>query len=411
MKSIPIGAALKSSNSLRPPLLATAIAVCHEKIEVSSIQVRKTSTLGHSNSIVGRLNHLQSCKLNYPESANKYYAGFHRHQRQRTKVLANDASENLHASALVLPQIDGKSFGATLNVIYRFSKVYTLQGTVLSIISISLLAIQKLSDFTPLFFIGVLQAAIGGSLANLYVASINQLSDIDIDKINKPHLPLASGELSVKTAIRLTLMYAILGFFLGWSIKSWPLKLGLFLWYAVGTAYSVHLPLLRWKRDPALAAMSVWSLQGTIIPILFHLHAQTYIYGRSLLLSKHVFFVSGIMSVYAIVAALFKDIPDVEGDKINGVNSLASQIGTKTVFWLCIWLLEMAYGMAILIGLSSTHFWIRSIMVIGHMILGFILWREANLVDLKNNEAIESFYLFIWKLYGAEYLLVPFLRF
>ncbi|KAI3524566.1 hypothetical protein L1887_03225 [Cichorium endivia] len=331
MKSIHIGAALKSSNSLRPPLLATAIAVCHEKIEVSSIQVRKTSTLEHSNSIVGRLNHLQICKLNYPESANKYYTGFHRHQRQRTKVLATD----------------GKSFGATLNVIYRFSKVYTLQGTVLSIISISLLAIQKLSDFTPLFFIGVLQAVIGGSLANSYVASINQLSDIDIDKINKPHLPLASGEISVKTAIRLTLLYAILGFFLGWSIKSWPLKLGLFLWYAVGTAYSVDLPLLRWKRDPALAAMSVWSLQGTIIPILFHLHAQ--------------------------------DIPDVEGDKINGVNSMASQVGTKTV--------------------------------IGHMILGFILWREANLVDLKNNEAIESFYLFIWKIYGAEYLLVPFLRF
>lgn len=38
-----------------------------------------------------------------------------------------------------------------------------------------------------------------------------------------------------------------------------------------------------------------------------------------------------------------------------------------------------------------------SVQVIGHSILGFILWREANLVDLKNNEAIESFYLFIWK--------------
>ncbi|KAL7598582.1 hypothetical protein Lser_V15G24095 [Lactuca serriola] len=409
MKSMLIGSALKSSSSssLRPPFLATAVASCdHERVKVSRIQVRKT-TFGHSNSIFGRMNHQQSRKLNDPESDNKYFTEVHRHQRQITKVLAVDASKGF----VLRPQIDGKSLGATLEVIYRYSKVYTLQGTVLSIVSISLLAIQKLSDFTPLFFVGLLQAVIGGALANLYVASINQLSDVDIDKINKPHLPLASGELSIETGTRLTLLYAILGFCLGWSIKSWPLKLGLFLWYAIGTAYSVHLPLLRWKRDPALAAMSVWSLQGAIIPILFNLHAKTLIHGRSLLVSKHVIFVSGIMSIYAVVAALFKDIPDVEGDKINGVNSLASKVGTKPVFWLCIGLLEMAYGMAILIGLLSTGFWTRLMMVIGHSILGFILWREANLVDLKNNEAIESFYLFIWKLYGVEYLLVPFLRF
>ncbi|CAH1426393.1 unnamed protein product [Lactuca virosa] len=167
---------------------------------------------------------------------------------------------------------------------------------------------------------------------------------------------------------------------------------------AVKVRSLLMLPLLRWKRDPALAAMSVWSLQGAIIPILFNLHAQTMIHGRPLLVSKHVIFVSGIMSIYAVVAALFKDIPDVEGDKINGVNSLALKVGTKPVFWLCIGLLEMAYGMAILIGLLSTGFWTRSMMVIGHSILGFTLWREANLVDLKNNEAIESFYLFIWKI-------------
>ncbi|XP_023769324.1 homogentisate phytyltransferase 1, chloroplastic isoform X2 [Lactuca sativa] len=296
--------------------------------------------------------------------------------RRRTQVLKSDAP-NPHGSAVVRPQIDSKLFRAKLNVIYRYAKPYTLGGMVLSIISTSLLTVNKLSDFTPSFFIGVLQVIIGGSLANSYVAAINQLSDIDIDKVNKPYLPLPSGELSVKTAIRLTSLYAILGFFLGWSTKSWPLKLGLLLWYASGTAYSVH----------------------------------ACIYGRPLMLSKHAIFVSGIMCIFGLVAALFKDIPDVEGDKINGVNSLASQVGKKPVFWLCIWLLEMAYGVAILIGLSSTYFWIGSIMVISHSILGFILWKEANLVDLESDQAIESFYRFIWKLRGVEDLLMPLLRF
>ncbi|PWA80889.1 ubiA prenyltransferase family [Artemisia annua] len=103
------------------------------------------------------------------------------------------------------------------------------------------------------------------------------------------------------------------------------------------------------------------------------------------------------MSVYAIVNALFKDIPDVEGDKINGVNSFAQQFGHKQVFWICVWLLEIIYGVGILVGLSSTRFWIRLLMVIGHGIFGFTLWKKANLVDLDSMEATESFYQVIWK--------------
>ncbi|KAF5787642.1 putative homogentisate phytyltransferase [Helianthus annuus] len=106
-----------------------------------------------------------------------------------------------------------------------------------------------------------------------------------------------------------------------------------------------------------------------------------------------------------------QDIPDVEGDKSHGVNSFALQFGQKQMFWICVWLFEMAYGMAIVIGLSSPRLWIRSLMVISHGILGFILWRNANLVDLENNEAIECFYHFLWKLYYVEYLLVPMMRF
>ncbi|CAI9282625.1 unnamed protein product [Lactuca saligna] len=329
--------------------------------------------------------------------------------RQRARILAS-AAPNPHGSAGVRPQIHSKSLGATFKVIYRYAKVYTIRGAVLSIISTSLLAVHKLSDFTPSFLTGVLQALIGGSLATSYVSAINQLSDIDIDKINKPYLPLPLGELSVKNAIRITSLYAILGFCLGWSTKSWPLKLGLLIWYALATAYSVHLPLLRWKNNPALAAMSI-SLGRVCINILFYLHVQTCIYGRSLLLSKHIIFLSGISGIFGLVIALLKDIPDVEGDKINGVNSFALKVGKKPVFWFCIWLLEMAYGVAILIGLSSTGFWIGWIMVICHSILGFILWKEANSVDLESDEAIESFYRFIWKLRGVEDLLMPLLRF
>ncbi|PWA44194.1 UbiA prenyltransferase family [Artemisia annua] len=401
MNSVQIGSALKPSSFSASPL--SAVCSSNGNVEVSRVHVRKIISLEHS--VTKRLNTLKG---------NKYTTYVQWHQRTKTKFVANAASEfseNVHDSECFRPKTHQKSFGATLNAIYKYARIYTIKGSALSIISVSLLAIQNFKDFTPSFLLGLLQALLGGCLANLYVVGINQLSDIEIDKVNKPYLVLASGELPVKTGIVLTSLYAFLGFFLGWSVNSWPLKLGLFLWYAFGTAYSLDVPLLRWKRIPALAATCLWSVQGAIVPILFHLHAQTLIKGRTLLLSKHAIFVSGFMSIYAVVIALFKDVPDVEGDKVNGINSFALQFGQKRVFWICIWLLEMIYGMAILIGLSSTRFWIRLIMVIGHGIFGFILWRNANLVDLESNEAIESFYLFIWMLYYAEYLLVPILRF
>lgn len=393
MKSMQIESALKpllSSSSTK--LVPHAFFSNHGNVQVSRAHVWNTIRLEHSDVKFGRSNHLKR-KAKFVASA------------------ASEFSESEHDSGVIYPQVDTKSLGAMLNTIYKYSRVYTLQGTAVSIISVSLLAIQSLSDFTPSFYLGALQALVGGILGNLYVVGINQLSDIDIDKVNKPYLVLASGELPVKTAVLITTFYAFLGFCLGWSVKSWPFRLGLFLWYALGTAYSVDLPLLRWKKNPVLAAFSVWSCQGFITPILYHLHVQTSIAGRTPSLSKHVIFVSGIISIYAIVIALFKDIPDVEGDKVNGINSLALQIGPKRVFWICIGLLETVYGVAILTGLSSTRFWVRLIMVIGHGVLGFVLWRKANLVDLKSNQATESFYLFIWNLFYAEFLLVPLLRF
>ena len=45
---------------------------------------------------------------------------------------------------------------------------------------------------------------------NSYVAGINQLSDIEIDKVNKPYLVLASDELPVRIGVLVTSLYAIL---------------------------------------------------------------------------------------------------------------------------------------------------------------------------------------------------------
>ncbi|TKY53078.1 Glycinol 4-dimethylallyltransferase [Spatholobus suberectus] len=71
----------------------------------------------------------------------------------------------------------------------------------LGTISASLLAVEKLSNISPLFFIGVLQVAIPYLFMGIYVAGVNQLCDLEIDKINKPYLPLACGQISFTTGV------------------------------------------------------------------------------------------------------------------------------------------------------------------------------------------------------------------
>ncbi|XP_022886131.1 homogentisate phytyltransferase 1, chloroplastic-like [Olea europaea var. sylvestris] len=328
--------------------------------------------------------------------------------RCRSKYLVSATSEhNLESEP---SKSRGRSIQHALDAFYRFSRPHTVIGTALSIISVSLLAVENLSDISPLFVTGVIEAIAAALLMNIYIVGLNQLSDIEIDKVNKPYLPLASGEYSVTTGVMIISSFAMLSFSLGWIVGSWPLFWALFISFVLGTAYSINLPLLRWKRFAFVAAMCILAVRAVIVQIAFFLHIQMHVYGRPAVLSKSVIFATAFMSFFSVVIALFKDIPDIVGDKIYGIRSFTVRLGQQRVFWICISLLEMAYLVALLVGVTSTSIWSKWITVIGHIALASLLWNRANSVDLKSKTAITSFYMFIWKLFYAEYLLIPLVR-
>ncbi|RDJ58252.1 hypothetical protein AB723_19625, partial [Acinetobacter baumannii] len=114
--------------------------------------------------------------------------------------------------------------------------------------------------------------------------------------------------------------------------------------------------------------------------------------------------------VVIVAAFAFLDIPDVDGDRVFGIQSFSVRLGQERVFWLCIYLLQAAYGVAIVMGGVSSLMWSKLVMVLGHSILATVLWNQAVALDLKSKVAITSFYMFVWKLFYAEYLLIPFMR-
>ena len=75
----------------------------------------------------------------------------------------------------------------TWDVFYHFSRPHTVIGTVIAITSVSLLVVQSISDLSPMFFVELLKDLIPDVLMNIYIVGLNQLFDVEIDKINKPY--------------------------------------------------------------------------------------------------------------------------------------------------------------------------------------------------------------------------------
>ena len=78
---------------------------------------------------------------------------------------------------------------------WKFSRPHTIMGTTLSVLGLYLITLGVTStSFSGLHIGQILGTWIACISGNIYIVGLNQLEDIDIDKINKPDLPLASGE-------------------------------------------------------------------------------------------------------------------------------------------------------------------------------------------------------------------------
>ncbi|KAL6873410.1 hypothetical protein ACP4OV_013492 [Aristida adscensionis] len=312
---------------------------------------------------------------------------------------------------------DSSQFEATgievmkkLNAFYRFCRPHTIYGTIIGITAVSLLPMKGLDDFSATALYGFLEALAAALCMNIYVVGLNQLFDIEIDKVNKPSLPLASGEFSIATGALLVVVFLIMSITIGIRSKSTPLICALLASFFLGSAYSIDVPLLRWKRHAFLAAFCILFVRAILVQLAFFTHMQNYVLKRPLAPTKSVVFATFFMCCFAAVIALFKDIPDVDGDRDFGIQSLSVRLGQQRVYWLCINILLTAYGAAILVGASSTNLYLKIVNVLGHGLLAFALWRRAQKFDIANKDHITSFYMFIWKLFYAEYFLVPFVQ-
>jgi homogentisate phytyltransferase/homogentisate geranylgeranyltransferase len=296
--------------------------------------------------------------------------------------------------------------GEWLYAFWKFSRPHTIIGTSLSVLALYLITLATTgSSFTVQSLEQLLGAWLACLCGNVYIVGLNQLEDVEIDQINKPHLPIAAGEFSRQQAQVIVISLGILALLLAGLLGPWLfLMVGTSL--AIGTAYS--LPPVRLKRFPFWAALCIFSVRGAIVNLGLFLHF-TWVFqgGKSLMPTPSVWALTLFILVFTFAIAIFKDIPDMEGDKQYNITTFTIELGKQAVFNLARWVITVCYvGMAVAGGL-----WLDSVnpvfLVITHLVaLGLMWWRSLS-VDLQDKSAIAQFYQFIWKLFFLEYLIFP----
>ncbi|OQU76784.1 hypothetical protein SORBI_3010G207900 [Sorghum bicolor] len=170
----------------------------------------------------------------------------------------------------------------------------------------------------------------------------------------------------------------------------------------------LEVPFLRWKQHAFLAAFCIIFVRAVLVQLAFFAHMQQHVLKRPLAPTRSVVFATCFMCCFSAVIALFKDIPDVDGDRYFGIQSMTVRLGQQRVYRLCVNILMTAYAAAILVGASSTNLYQKIVILTGHGLLASTLWQRAQQFDIANKECITPFYMFIWKLFYAEYFLIPF---
>ena len=306
-----------------------------------------------------------------------------------------------------MSQISGQSSNFQSNWLYafwKFSRPHTIIGTSLSVWSLYLIAVAISSTgFSNEQLVPVLGALIACLCGNVYIVGLNQLEDVEIDKINKPHLPLASGEFSQKQGQLIVITMGVLALVVAWLTG--PFLLGLVaLSLSIGTAYS--LPPIRLKRFPFWAALCIFSVRGTIVNLGLYLHFN-WALAQTPAIPPAVWVLTIFVLVFTFAIAIFKDIPDMEGDRLYNISTFTIRLGAQAVFNLALWVLTVCYLGITFVGVLRFADINPVFLVVTHLVVLAGMWMRSLSVDLEDKSAIADFYQFIWKLFFLEYIMFP----
>jgi len=224
----------------------------------------------------------------------------------------------------------GTSNTGTLRAYVDLGRPFTLVAPALGFVSGALTAIGAAPRDTVT--VGILVPPLIGSLMaamlNAGNNALNQIYDLEIDRVNKPTRPLPSGRLSNAEVWAFTAVTYVLALALAWLVAPggrhecfWLVAI------AVICTYLYSVPPFRTKRLGIWANVTIAIPRGTLLKVAGWSSAKT-IFG------VEPWYIGAIFGLFLLGATTTKDFADMEGDRRGGCRTLPIQYGIRRAAWM-----------------------------------------------------------------------------
>jgi len=172
---------------------------------------------------------------------------------------------------------------------------------------------------------------LGSAMAALLNAgnnALNQIYDLDIDRVNKPKRPLPSGRLTVSQVWWFTNITYALALILAWLVA--PRGRHECFWLvavAVVCTYLYSVPPFRTKRLGIWANVTIAIPRGVLLKVAGWSSVKT-------IVGVEPWYIGCIFGLFLLGATTTKDFADMEGDRRGGCRTLPIQYGVTRAAWM-----------------------------------------------------------------------------
>ena len=219
---------------------------------------------------------------------------------------------------------------STLRAFVDLGRPFTLMAPALGFMSGALTAIGAAprEAWTPALLVAPLVGSAMAALLNAGNNALNQIYDLEIDRVNKPKRPLPSGRLSISQTWLFTNITYALALVLAWLVA--PHGRHECFWLVAGAAvctYIYSVPPLRTKRMGIWANVTIAIPRGVLLKVAGWSSIKT-------IMGVEPWYIGAIFGLFLLGATTTKDFADMDGDRRGGCRTLPIQYGVQRAAWM-----------------------------------------------------------------------------
>ena len=271
---------------------------------------------------------------------------------------------------------------------FELGRPFTLVAPALGFLSGALTAIGAAPPET--WSLGLMVPPILGSVMaatlNAGNNALNQIYDLEIDRVNKPKRPLPSGRLNITQAWIFTAITYVAALVLAWLVA--PGERHECFWLvaiAVVCTFIYSVPPLRTKRLGIWANITIAIPRGTLLKVAGWSSVKT-IFG------VEPWYIGAIFGLFLLGATTTKDFADMEGDRRGGCRTLPIQYGVQRAAWMISPSFVVPFTMIPIgswIGILTGNFWLLQVLGVVMTVYGvyvcYLMLRRPEELAVEEN--------------------------